>query len=325
MIYVIKRDGRTMPFDTKKIKNAILKAFKAVDGEISEYAELKAENIANYIEGYCEQEAEPLSIEEIQDLVENGLMSTKRKDVAKAYIKYRDQRTKERSWNNEMMRAAQEKLAGTRIDNQNANVDEHSFGGRRGEFDSIIAKQYALDNCMSKMARDNHLNNEIYIHDLDAYAVGMHNCLSIPFDDLLANGFNTRQTDIRPANSINTAFQLLAVIFQLQSLQQFGGVSATHLDWTMVPYIRKSFTKHLAEGLVYVERLSEYKQGRFKKWLANDKINHPDGTINFDDKEFKQLHPDAWEYAMDMTIKELQQAVEGMYHNLNTLQSRSGN
>ena len=252
-------------------------------------------------------------------------MSTKRKDIAKAYIKYRDQRTKERSWNNEMMRAAQEKLAGTKIDNQNANVDEHSFGGRRGEFDSIIAKQYALDNCMSKMARENHLNNEIYIHDLDAYAVGMHNCLSIPFDDLLANGFNTRQTDIRPANSINTAFQLLAVIFQLQSLQQFGGVSATHLDWTMVPYIRKSFTKHLAEGLVYVERLSEYKQGRFKKWLANDKIDHPDGTIHFDDKEFKQLHPDAWEYAMDMTIKELQQAVEGMYHNLNTLQSRSGN
>lgn len=149
-------------------------------------------------------------------------MSTKRKDVAKAYIKYRDQRTKERSWNNEMMRAAQEKLAGTKIDNQNANVDEHSFGGRRGEFDSIIAKQYALDNCMSKMARENHLNNEIYIHDLDAYAVGMHNCLSIPFDDLLANGFNTRQTDVRPANSINTAFQLVAVLFQLQSLQQFG-------------------------------------------------------------------------------------------------------
>ena len=325
MQYVIKRDGTQQIFNANKIKNAILKAFKAVDGEISEYAELKAENIANYIEGYCEQEAEPLSIEEIQDLVENGLMSTKRKDIAKAYIKYRDQRTKERSWNNEMMRAAKEKLAGTKIDNQNANVDEHSFGGRRGEFDSIIAKQYALDNCMSKMARENHLNNEIYIHDLDAYAVGMHNCLSIPFDDLLANGFNTRQTDIRPANSINTAFQLLAVIFQLQSLQQFGGVSATHLDWTMVPYVRKSFTKHLAEGLIYVEHLSEYKQGRFKKWLINDKINHPDGTIHFDDKEFKQFHPDAWEYAMDMTEKELQQAVEGMYHNLNTLQSRSGN
>ena len=185
-------------------------------------------------------------------------MSTKRKDIAKAYIKYREERTKERNWNSTMMRTAQEKLEGAKIDNQNANVDEHSFGGRRGEFDSVIAKQYALDNCVSKMARENHLNNEIYIHDLDAYAVGMHNCLSVPFDDLLAHGFNTRQTDVRPANSINTAFQLVAVIFQLQSLQQFGGVSATHLDWTMVPYVRKSFYKHYCDGLKYISKKDYY-------------------------------------------------------------------
>ena len=83
-------------------------------------------------------------------------------------------------------------------------------------------RKYALDYIISPMARNNHLNNEIYIHDLNAYAVGMHNCLSVPFDELLKNGFNTRQTDVRPAQSINTAFQLVAVIFQLQSLQQFG-------------------------------------------------------------------------------------------------------
>ena len=97
MIYVIKRDGRKMPFDTKKIENAILKSFKAVDGKANDYAKTKANNIANFIEGYCMDEKDPLSIEEIQDLVENGLMSTKRKDVAKAYIKYREQRTKERT------------------------------------------------------------------------------------------------------------------------------------------------------------------------------------------------------------------------------------
>ena len=313
MIYVIKRDGRKMPFNTEKIKNAILKAFKAVDGQISDYAETKAENIANYIEGYCEEELEPLSIEEIQDLVENGLMSTKRKDVAKAYIKYRENRTRERNWNNNMMRAAQEKLTGSRIDNQNANVDEHSFGGRRGEFDSVISKQYALDNCMSKMSRENHLNNEIYIHDLDAYAVGMHNCLSMPLDDLLANGFNTRQTDVRPANSINTAFQLVAVLFQLQSLQQFGGVSATHLDWTMVPYVRKSFFKHLKDGCQYILKIN------FDKYETVF-----DGTDPIDFEGYKTFH-EAYDYAMDMTKKELEQAVEGMYHNLNTLQSRSGN
>ena len=246
-------------------------------------------------------------------------MSTKRKDVAKAYIKYREQRTKERNWNNKMMRAAREKLAGSNIENQNANVDEHSFGGRRGEFDSIISKQYALDNCMSKMARENHLNNEIYIHDLDTYAVGMHNCLSVPFDELLANGFNTRQTDVRPANSINTAFQLVAVLFQLQSLQQFGGVSATHLDWTMVPYVRKSFWKHYKDGLKYIEKLSS---NEFEKetYLA-DQYDIKDCSIT----DTLYAYNNAYKYAMDMTKKELEQAVEGLYHNLNTLQSRSGN
>lgn len=315
MIYVIKRDGRQMPFNTEKIKNAILKAFKAVDGQISEYAETKAENIANYIEGYCEEEIKPLSIEDIQDLVENGLMSTKRKDVAKAYIKYREERTRERNWNTEMMRAAEEKLTGAKIDNQNANVDEHSFGGRRGEFDSVISKQYALDNCVSRMAKENHVNNRIYIHDLDSYAVGMHNCLSIPFDDLLAKGFNTRQTDVRPANSINTAFQLVAVLFQLQSLQQFGGVSATHLDWTMVPYVRKSFYKHYLDGLKYCEGFTP--------------VNSPNQEIKDLSVEDPWYAPDVYEkaykYAEEMTEKETYQAVEGMYHNLNTLQSRSGN
>lgn len=136
------------------------------------------------------------------------------------------------------------------------------------------------------------------------------NCLSIPIDKLFKNGFTTRQVDIRPTQSINTAFQLLAVIFQVQSLSQFGGVSVTHLDWSMVPYVRKSFYKH-------------YKTG--KKYLCNEDFNLDnvedvsilDGVYKRDEKAYK--------YAYDMTIKELNQAVEGMYHNLNSLQSRSGN
>jgi ribonucleoside-triphosphate reductase len=82
-----------------------------------------------------------------------------------------------------------------------------------GTVTSSVMKQYALDNCMREMARNNHINNMIYIHDLDHYCIGDHNCLSIPFDDLLSKGFTVRQTDIRPAQSVSTAFQLLAVIF----------------------------------------------------------------------------------------------------------------
>ena len=172
-------------------------------------------------------------------------------------------------------------------------------------------KKYALDYLVSNKSRANHENNEIYIHDLNAYAVGMHNCLSIPFDDLLAKGFNTRQTDVRPAGSVNTAFQLVAVIFQLQSLQQFGGVSATHLDWTMIPYVRKSFYKHYMDGLTYIEQVIS----------MDDRLNN---QLSIEDPIYKEFKG-AYSYAIAMTEKEVHQAVEGLYHNLNTLQSRSGN
>jgi len=303
MQYIKKRDGRIVEFNKNKITNAILKAFQQIDGDISNYALDKANNIANFIANKTE---DILTVEEIQDLVENGLMSTKRKDVARAYIRYRQERNRQREWNTQMMDRVAVKLAASDVQNQNANVDEYSFGGRRGEADSVIFKQYALDNLVSKMARNNHLNNEIYIHDLDAYILGMHNCLTVPFDDLLANGFNTRQTDVRPANSVNTAFQLVAVLFQLQSLQQFGGVSASHLDWTMVPYVRKSFLKHFNDGA---------------KYLGGTPISD---IMSIDHEDFKR-QTKVYEYAMEMTEKETKQAVEGMYHNLNTLQSRSGN
>ena len=315
MIYIIKRDGRKKKFDKFKIVDAVLAAFKSVDGTVTEYAEIKAGNIADYIQDYAENSDHELTIEEIQDLVEKGLSSTKRKDVAKEYILYRNERTRERNKNSILVRNVGEKLKASNVENQNANVDEMSFGGRRGEAANVLMKQYALDYCMSEMARNNHLDNIIYTHDLDSYAVGMHNCLSVPFDDLLANGFNTRQTDVRPANSINTAFQLVAVIFQLQSLQQFGGVSATHLDWTMVPYVRKSFYKHYKDGLKYI---NESLNPLYKEFTEKMNDTTP---IN----EYTDVAPKAYQYAMDMTIKECQQAVEGMYHNLNTLQSRSGN
>ena len=314
---IIKRDGRKVDFNPIKIQNAILLAFKEVDGTVTDYAVEKAINIADYIKG-LEIQGQTLTVEEIQDLVEKGLMSTKRKDVAKAYILYRNKRDKIRSKKSLTRKAVIEKLKAENPVNQNANVDERSFGGRMGEANEIQLKEIALDEFMSERARFNHLNNIIYTHDLGSYAAGMHNCLSIPFDKLLAKGFNTRQTDVRPANSVNTAFQLIAVIFQLQSLQQFGGVSATHLDWTMVPYVRKSFYKHYINGLKYIEQLNQLE---IEAW----KFPYPDITnISIEDKESYKWEK-AYKYAMDMTIKEAQQAVEGMYHNLNTLQSRSGN
>ena len=234
---VIKRDGREVDFDRAKVIAAIEKSFTSLNQTDDNHI---AEKIADSLEAMNKT----LDVEEIQNIIEAKLMASKHKDVAREYTNYRYLHKMARSQYSELMNAVANKLTAKNVENQNANVDEASFGGRLGEASTVVTKQYALEYLVSPMAKANHLNNEVYIHDLDNYAVGSHNCLSIPFDDLLKNGFNTRQTDVRPANSANTAFQLLAVLFQLQSLQQFGGVSATHLDWTMVPYVRKSFYKH---------------------------------------------------------------------------------
>lgn len=314
-----KRDGRLVPFDKEKIKTAVLKAFIAIDGEPTGYAIDKAVNIANYVESICKTKTS-VSIEEIQDLVEKGLMSTKRKDVARAYITYRNERSAERRRNSELTKIIKEKLSADNVQNQNANVDEHSFGGRMGEANSAYMRQIAIDDYLSETTKRNHLENRVYVHDLDYYAVGAHNCLSIPFDKLLANGFNTRQTDIRPAGSVNTAFQLVAVIFQIQSLQQFGGVSATHLDWTMVPYVRKSFAKHYRKGLKYLNSITDDTiDYEIEFMLKNAK------DYSIEDSEYFSYSPAAWNYALELTTEELAQAAEGLYHNLNSLQSRSGN
>ena len=310
---IIKRSGIEENLTKKKIFDSIQKANSNVldDDKLSKK---QIQRITEAVYNACIELDRPVSVDEVEDFVEKQIMANSGYEVAKCYIRYRYE--KERVRQNKYLT---EKLMATNVVNQNANVDEFSFGGRIGEAASFIMKDYALQNLVSKKARQNHINNEIYIHDLDAYAVGSHNCLSIPFDKLLKEGFNTRQVDIRPAQSINTAMQLVAVIFQLQSLQQFGGVAATHLDWTMVPYIRKSFKKHYLDGLKYVSRDSGSVTSNLKKIeeLNAEDVSIEDPTYKSDSK--------AYQYAIDKTNEELTQAVEGMYHNLNSLQSRSGN
>lgn len=309
---VIKRNGDKVPFDKNKIYNAVLKAYEEVYPNYKTN-QTDAETITDFVLNKIQLMNE-ITVEQIQDIVENSLIEYDG-IVAKAYITYRYRRAMARDEYKQLMSDIKEKITAENVQNQNANVDEHSFGGRIGETADLVMKRYALDYCMSDMAKNNYLNNEIYIHDLSHYAVGDHNCLTVPFDDLLANGFNTRQTDVRPAQSVSTAFQLVAVIFQLQSLQQFGGVSASHLDWTMVPYIRKSFAKHFLDGIKYIARIDE----DLMEYINSNK------ELSFDYDGLKDNYSKTYQYAMDMTTKEVYQAVEGLYHNLNTLQSRSGN
>lgn len=338
---VYKRDGRSEVFKPEKIQNAVLKAFYEVDGEETERAKEIAERISTSIS----EIQRDLGVEEIQDLVEEKIAQFDM-DVARKYIIYRNDRSRIREMKSPIRIKARNTLNSQNDDRQNANVDGKSFGGRVGAVNSEVMKQIALDEYMSEMSRTNHLSNRIYIHDLDSYAAGMHNCLSIPFDKLLANGFNTRQTDVRPAQSVNTAGQLIAVIFQLQSLQQFGGVSATHIDWTLMPYVKKSFRKHYI--VAYLKNTAAFSQidlmgmlfdsyedeigivrNRFEDWIDTNKERFYEETglkeedFFFANKE--KLDPLLYQSAMYDTILETKQAAEALYHNLNTLQSRSGN
>ena len=344
---VIKRDGTNAHFRIEKIFNVLDKVFgsKEMETPVEVYDFIK-----DWSNDYDE---EIVDVETIQDKIEKYLMRYY-PCVAKNFIIYRAEHKAMREEKSQLTKDVEKKLLAKNVENQNANVDEYSFGGRMGEVTRVVTKDYALKYCMSKKSKNNHLNNEIYIHDLDSYAAGMHNCLSIPFDDLLAKGFHTRQTDVRPANSINTAMQLVAVIFQLQSLQQFGGVSATHLDWTMEPYVKKSFFKHYIQR--YLEDQKEFldldiedmvfsdydetiigengkkyviSRNKFDDWCDEhrdemlERLGLTKEDFYFDNKE--KLNPVYYQSAKKNTLIELKQAVEGMYHNLNTLQSRSGN
>ena len=159
--------------------------------------------------------------------------------------------------------------------------------------------------------------------------------MSIPFDKLLETGFTVKNSDIRPAKSIITALNLIAVIFQIQSLQQFGGVSATHLDWTLVPYLKMSFVKNYIKAYMFKENkefqkldLLNMSEEDLDEWLDNNKHIFYEETklkekdVCIDNKE--KLNIKYYQEALFNTRKELEQGVEAMYHNLNNLLSRSG-
>lgn len=314
---VIKRDGSKQKFDLSKIRRAIQSAFEDVINDPKENLKDDVlDEVVNRVLSKLDKRRN-YTVEQIQDYVELSLMETNHFDVAKAFIEYRQLHKLARNKYQELMDVVEEKMQARNVQNQNANLDENTFSGREKEAFGAIIKDYALTHLVSKTTRENHINNRVYIHDLDAYASGQHNCLSIPLDDLLAKGFKVRQTDVRPAGSLNTAMQLSAVIMQLQSLCQFGGVSYTHFDWSMVPYVRKSFAKHYRDGLRYTLNKEEID------YEIENMLNNA-AEYSIEDSEYEAYSPKAYKYAMDMTKKEIHQSVEALYHNLNTLQSRSG-
>jgi ribonucleoside-triphosphate reductase len=245
---VIKRDGRELEFEKDKIVNAILKAFKEVDGDVKEDSEFIANTIAESIE---KKEKKKLRVEEIQDIVEDKLMASKRKDVAKQYILYRNERNKVREGKSKLIQKIYERINASNVENANANVDENSFSGKEKEASADVQKFIAIDlGGLSEPVAKAHKEMLIYQHDLEKALLGQHNCLFINFNEILSKGFKTRNGDVRPPSSFSTACQLVAVAFQCQSQVQFGGVGSIHLDYDLAPFVKKSFVKHYIISII---------------------------------------------------------------------------
>nr|DAT55572.1 MAG TPA: anaerobic ribonucleoside triphosphate reductase [Caudoviricetes sp.] len=214
-LFVIKRDGRLEKFSPEKIEEAVKKAFVSVDGEENGQCTAVAKEIAVAVTAEMKKSK---SVEEIQDIVEAKLMESDRKDVAKAYILYRNERTKVRERNGRLVQKVLDRATSSVDNRSNANVDEKSFSGREKEASADIGKMIALEyGGLSDEVAKAHKEMLIYQHDLEKAVYGVHNCALVNFQELFTYGFHTRNGDVRPPSSFSTACQLMAVAFQCQS------------------------------------------------------------------------------------------------------------
>ena len=231
---VQKRDGRIVDFDSQKIINAVLAAFKDVDGEITDYAKTKAENIANYIKEYYENDTsnEIPNIEDIQNLVEKGLMSTSRKDVAKAYVLYRESRNKARE--NTIDKTVIEIVEGTNDywAHENSNKNAELATTQRDYIAGAVSTDESERRLLPPDVVEAHKKGIIHFHDIDYFLQPIHNCCLINLHDMLQNGTIISGTYIDKPHKFSTACNIATQIIAQVASSQYGGqsISLAHLS-----------------------------------------------------------------------------------------------
>ena len=237
---VLKRDGRIVQFNKEKIINAILKAFMAVDGEITDYASIKAQNIADYIASISTSKDE-LSVEEIQDYVERGLMSLKRKDVAKAYILYRKQRDNARQ--NTIDKTIDEIVNNSNEYwmTENSNKDAQLVTTQRDYVAGAVSTDIARRRILPQDVVEAHDTGLIHVHDLDYILQPIYNCCLINLEDMLQNGTIISKTKIDKPHKFSTACNIATQIIAQVASSQYGGqsISLAHLS----PFVESSRQK----------------------------------------------------------------------------------
>jgi ribonucleoside-triphosphate reductase (formate) len=248
-----KRDGRVVPFDAEKITEAIMKAAKAVGGQNRKIAEALTKQVILHLSKQGYNGMIP-AVEEVQDAVETILIENGHARTAKAYILYRDRRTRIRDGKSDLMDSVKEILVET--NRENANIS-NSPSAKMLQIAMAASKRYYLSNLLPDEFAQAHMTGAFHIHDLDYYGKTL-NCLQIDLTHLMTEGFNTGYGYIRPPKRIASATAQAAIILQSNQNDMFGGQSFPHFDRSMAEVIRTMKTKppeeeifQAMEGLIY--------------------------------------------------------------------------
>lgn len=343
--YVVKRDGRRAKFNPAKIAMAITSAFLDKEMKLGK-AELYAltDKVCDGIDSSTEKQT--VSVERIQDIVEDVLMSTEKyREVAKAYILYRAERTRTRESRSKIISTIKEiksaDLKSSNILRDNANESGTTPAGAYGKIASETNKTYNLLNVVDRNIAELHSKGYMHIHDLNMYDLTF-NCLFAPIGKLLSTGFDSGTGFIRSPRSIQSAASITAVILQLQSNQQFGGIASANLDFELAPYVDMSFKKNLAWIIASSSVLSGGEPncgagGCIGKDAIDVAIRNAardireqmdENGLSLDlpyDEIVSMYDKTSVDMAYSKTKDDTYQAMEGLVHNLNSLQSRSGN
>ena len=304
---IIKRDGRVVGYNEEKIKAAIRKAMLAT--ELGE-----DENLINKITDRITMTGKAqMTVEEIQDRVELELMKSPRKEVAKRYIAYRDQRSIARRAKTRDIFLEIIEAKNNDITRENANMNTDSPAGMMMKFASETTKPFVDDYLLSAEAREAVRNGYLHIHDKDYYPTKSLTCVQHPLDKILLGGFNAGHGESRPAKRIETASVIACISLETAQNEMHGGQAIPAFDFYLAPFVRSSFIEEVKN----LEALS-----------GKDLSKHYDyRPADFVKKSLEGLEGDERliQHAVNRTVGRVHQAMEAFIHNMNTIHSRGGN
>lgn len=304
---VVKRDGRVVGYNEEKIKAAIRKAM--ITTEIGE-DEALIQKITDRI-GMTGNER--MTVEEIQDRVEMELMKSPRKEVAKRYIAYRDQRNIARQAKTRDMFLEIINAKNNDITRENANMNADSPAGMMMKFASETTKPFVDDYLLSDEARSAVKNNYIHIHDKDYYPTKSLTCVQHPLDKILKHGFVAGHGESRPAKRIETASVIACISMETAQNEMHGGQAIPAFDFYLAPFVRSSFIEEVKN----VEKMMGEDYSHFYDKEVEDFLYRDlDGLVG---------EERALQHAMNRTVSRVHQAMEAFIHNMNTIHSRGGN